>query len=166
MITILLGTNRPLSKTAAIGKIYSRLLNDLNVPHQILALESRNFFTRNEEMINIENEFLIPAEKYIFILPEYNGSFPGVLKLLMDNADIKKAWWFKKALLVGLADGRGGNLRGLDHLTSILHYLKVNVFYHKVIISKVNQMLDTNSQTLEANLEKEIQEQISGFLDF
>lgn len=166
MITILLGTNRPLSKTAEIGKIYNKFLNELNVPHQILTLEGKNFFTRNEEMISIENEYLIPAEKYIFILPEYNGSFPGVLKLLIDNADIKKAWWYKKALLVGLADGRGGNLRGLDHLTSILHYLKVNVFYHKVIISKVNQMLDTNAQTLEANLEKEIQEQISGFMNF
>ncbi len=166
MITIVLGTNRPLSKTAAIGKIYSKFLNELNIPHQVLTLEGKNFFIRNEEMINIENQYLIPAEKFIFILPEYNGSFPGVLKLLIDNADIKKAWWYKKAILIGLADGRGGNLRGLDHLTSILHYLKVNVFYHKIIISKVNQMLDTQSQTLESNLEKEIQEQISGFLNF
>lgn len=166
MVTIILGTNRHLSKTAEIGNIYSNILTDLNIAHQVLNLEGRNFFTRNEEMKAIEQEFLIATEKFIFILPEYNGSFPGVLKLLMDNSDIRKAWWFKKAMLVGLADGRGGNLRGLDHLTTILQYLKMNVFYQKVMISRVSEVLQQEDNTIDPQILEEIHSQIEGFMAY
>ena len=41
------------------------------------------------------------------VMPEYNGSFPGILKLLFDTTDIKRCWWHKKAALVGVASCRG-----------------------------------------------------------
>ncbi len=77
---------------------------------------------RTPEFIKIENEILIPTQKFIFIIPEYNGTFPGVLKAMIDNSDIKKAWYHKKALLTGVSTGRAGNLRGMDHLSASLHY--------------------------------------------
>ncbi len=35
------------------------------------------------------------------------AAFPGVLKALLDNSDIRSCWWHKKVALVGVADGRG-----------------------------------------------------------
>ena len=99
-------------------------------------------------------------------MPEYNGSFPGVLKVLFDITNIKECWWHKKALLVGLADGRGGNLRGIEHMTNILHYLKMNVHYNKLPISKINSELNEAGEFLNPVTTKAIAEQIEEFMAY
>ena len=99
-------------------------------------------------------------------MPEYNGSFPGVLKLMLDNSDIKKSWWHKKALLVGVADGRGGNLRGIEHMTNILHYLRMNVHYNKLPLSRINDEIDLNGNLLKPATQTAIEQQIEEFLNY
>ena len=74
-------------------------------------------------------------------MPEYNGSFPGIFKLLMGISDIAKCWNHKKVMLVGVANGRAGNLRGIDNMTNMCHYMKMNVFHHKLPISSVSAEL-------------------------
>lgn len=137
MVTIVSGTNRPGSMTLQLSKVYFELLKEQNVPVALLNLEGKAVWERTSEMLSIEKEYLIPADKFIFVLPEYNSSFPGIVKVMMDNSDIKKCWWYKKAMLTGVSDGRAGNLRGLEHMTSILHYLKVNVLYNKLLLSRI-----------------------------
>ncbi len=85
---------------------------------------------------------------------------------MMDNSDVKKCWWYKKAMLVGLSDGRAGNLRGLEHMTAILHYLKVNVLYNKLLLSKVNDEIDKDGLLLKPATQKLVHEQIEEFLRF
>ena len=99
-------------------------------------------------------------------MPEYNASFPGILKLMMDNSDIKKCWWFKKAALVGLSDGRAGNLRGLEHMTAILHYMKVNVLYNKLTLSRINEEINSKGELMKPETEDLINLQIEEFLKF
>ncbi|HZI69444.1 MAG TPA: NAD(P)H-dependent oxidoreductase, partial [Hanamia sp.] len=111
----------------------------------------------------IENEILIPAQKFLFIIPEYNGSYPGVLKALLDNSDIKKVWNYKKALLTGVATGRAGNLRGMDHLADTLHFLKMNVFYNKLPISVIDKVMDSKGHFNEETL-KAINHQLDEFI--
>lgn len=91
---------------------------------------------------------------------------PGILKLMMDNSDIRQCWWHKKAAMVGVADGRGGNLRGIEHMTNILHYLKMNVLYNKLPISKINEEMDTEGQWLRQDIQDAITEQIEQFLKY
>jgi chromate reductase, NAD(P)H dehydrogenase (quinone) len=99
-------------------------------------------------------------------VPEYNGTFPGVFKMLLDNSDIKTAWWHKRAMLVGVAAGRAGNLRGLDHLTNILNYIKVLVLPSKVPISNIAaELTDAGHFASEATL-KTAEAQVQDFLDF
>jgi chromate reductase, NAD(P)H dehydrogenase (quinone) len=166
MITIISCTNRQDSKTLQLAGIYKSYLSSKLVDVQLLSLLGKNVFERGNEMKAIEAQYLIPAEKFVFIMPEYNGSFPGVLKMLMDNSDIKKCWWHKKAMLVGLADGRAGNLRGLDHLTNILNYLKVNVHFNKLPFSRISEEIDANGNLLKESSGKIIEEQIAQFLQF
>lgn len=166
MITIISGTNRKGSMTLKVAKHYQKIMKQLGIDAHLISLEGLNIWERNAQFLQLEQEVLIPSEKFFFIMPEYNGSFPGILKLMMDNSDIRQCWWHKKAAMVGVADGRGGNLRGIEHMTNILHYLKMNVLYNKLPISKINEEMDTEGQWLRQDIQDAITEQIEQFLKY
>ena len=90
MYTIISGTNRIGSHTEKVAKEYKRILAEKNIDAPIITLLNLNVLHRNSEIIKAEDEVLIPTDKFIFIIPEYNGSYPGVLKALIDNSDIRK----------------------------------------------------------------------------
>lgn len=165
MYTIISGTNRVGSHTEKVAKEYHRILKEKNIDAGIFSLKNLDVLHRSPEILKIEAEILIPTKKFIFIIPEYNGSYPGVLKTLIDNSDIKNVWQFKKALLTGVATGRAGNLRGMDHLADTLHYLKMNVHYNKLPISVIDKVMDENGHLNKETL-RVINDQISDFIDF
>jgi len=164
MITIISGTNRIGSRTLQVAKHYYNVLKQYEPDLHLVSLEGLDLLRRSEDILKLEQDFLVPSSKFIIIMPEYNGSFPGILKLLLDNSDIKKCWWHKKALLVGLADGRGGNLRGIEHMTNILHYLKMNVHYNKLPLSKINEEMDAEGRFLRELTLNAIEEQLKHFV--
>jgi chromate reductase len=166
MTTIISGTNRNNSRTLQVAQFYSQILNQLQHPHHLVSLRNLDVYSRNEELKKLEKDIFIPSDRFIIIMPEYNGSFPGVLKALLDNSDIKQCWWHKKALLTGVADGRGGNLRGIEHMTNILHYLKMNVHYNKLPLSKINEEMDEAGNFIHDTTKRTIEEQIRSFIDY
>jgi chromate reductase len=166
MITIISGTNRKDSMTLRIARVYYNLFLEKTENVHLLSLEDLNVWERNEALIEVEQRYLIPADKFVFVMPEYNGSFPGILKLMMDNSDIRKCWWYKKAMLAGLADGRAGNLRGLDHMTNILNYLRIQVFYNKIPISRIFEEMSLDGHLMKSETEKVIRAQVNDFLNF
>jgi NAD(P)H-dependent FMN reductase len=164
-------TNRIGSKSLQIANFYQQLLQQKNIDCKILALENIpiNVFdinSKSEILKAIEIDLLMPATKFIFIVPEYNGSFPGALKMMMDCCDTKNVFWNKKAALVGLSDGRNGNLRGLDHLTGVLNYLKINVLHYKVNIPQVSKVVDANNNVIDAQTQNTLQKQMDEFINF
>lgn len=160
MYTIISGTNRIGSHTEKVALAYHKILKEKNIDAKIFTLKGINVLYRTPELMDIESEILIPTQKFIFIIPEYNGSYPGVLKAMIDNSDIYKVWNYKKALLTGVSTGRAGNLRGMDHLADTLHYMKMNVFYNKLPISVINKVMDK-----EGNLNEETFKAINNQLD-
>jgi chromate reductase len=70
----------------------------------------------------------------VFIVPEYNGSFPGVLKVFIDGLNFPNSFIHKKTAIVGISDGVQGGAIALSHLTDIFHYLGLNVLAQKVKI--------------------------------
>lgn len=165
MYTIISGTNRIGSHTEKVAREYQRILKEMKVDAPIFSLKNFDPLHRTEEFLKVENDILIPAQKFIFIIPEYNGSYPGVLKAMIDNSDIRKVWQYKKALLTGVATGRAGNLRGMDHLADTLHYLKMNVHYNKLPISVIDKVIDENGGLNEETLYA-INAQLIEFLKF
>lgn len=166
MITIISGTNRADSMTLKTASLYHKLLSERKADVHLLSLENKQVWERSPEMLDLENKYLIPAQKFIFIMPEYNASFPGILKLMIDNSDIKKCWWYKKAALVGVSDGRAGNLRGIEHMTAILHYMKVHVLYNKLLLSRINEEISNSGELIKEETENIINIQIEEFLKF
>ena len=153
MITIFSATNRPNNITQHISRYYYDLLKELKTDVQYFSLEDlpRGFIfengimgAMNDEFKNIVEQYVSNATKFVVVVPEYNGSFSGVFKAFVDSV-YPENFHNKKAALVGVASGRAGNLRGLDHLTNILNYLQMDVLPLKIPISGVNKLLDENN---------------------
>lgn len=164
--TIISGTDRPGSNTKKVANNYLRLLQEKGVDVQLLSLETEAVFAKDGQFTELAQTYLYPTDKYIIVMPEYNGSFPGVLKLLIDKSDVKTAWWNKKALLTGVATGRAGNLRGMEHLTGSLMHLKMMVHHNRLPISMVDKILDAEGNITDEGTLKAIGQQLDEFIGF
>lgn len=173
MITIISGTNRPDNNSQRVSRICQRMLKDRGVDAPILSMEqlpadflsSEMYGERSEVMEQLLTQLIEPADKYLFVVPEYNGSISGVLKVFIDSVD-PHTFHHKKASLVGVSAGFNGNLRGLDHLTSILHYLEVKVLPTQTKLSYIYESLEEGGELTDSTRKKELEEQIDRFLSF
>lgn len=174
MITVICGTNRKDSATGAFARYYFNTLKSKSKEEvKLLSLEDLpNDFChigmyaeagQIAGITSIQDEYMLPADKFIILSPEYNGSFPGVLKLFIDACSIreyKATFSGKKAGLVGIASGRAGNLRGLDHLTGVLNHVGTEVMPNKLPISGIGSLMndakDITNEDTKASIEKHI----------
>jgi chromate reductase, NAD(P)H dehydrogenase (quinone) len=164
MITIVSGTNRLGSNTLKVAKEYQQILKNKGVEARLFSLEGVNVLKRDADFEKIENEVIIPTTNFIFIVPEYNGSFPGVLKMLFDTSRVSEVWYNKQALITGNATGRAGNLRGMDHLADVLNHVKVTVHPNKLPISVVNKLMDEDGRFADIGTLAAINNQLDEFL--
>lgn len=163
-ITIISGTNRAGSNTLRVARQIEGMLLEKRVRAGLLSLEGLDLNGRTGLLEDIERELLFPARKFIIVAPEYNGSYPGCLKTMIDLTDIKQAWWGKKAMLTGVSTGRAGNLRGMEHLTGTLNYLKVTVLPNRLPISVVDKLMDAEGVIRDAPTLAAMSAQIDEFL--
>lgn len=164
MITIISGSNRPGSNSQKIAKAYLDILTKKNIAAQLFSLEEHEVFNRNEYFIKVEAEYLLAADKFIFVIPEYNGSYPGIVKLMIDNTDVAKCWANKKALITGVASGRAGNLRGMEHFTGSLMHMKMHVHPNRLPISAVHTLMNADNKLIDEATLKLIDTQVDEFL--
>ncbi|MFT4759745.1 MAG: chromate reductase [Paraglaciecola sp.] len=163
MITIICGTNRPNSETAKFSKKYFdllkakgtdvKLLELEKIPHDWFFAEMYDSKKQAESIAKVQEEYFFSADKLLFVSPEYNGSFPGVLKLFLDAISIReypRNFKNKKAALSGIASGRAGNLRGIDHLTGVLHHVGTTVMPQNLPISSIGGLKNEDGEINEA----------------
>ncbi len=174
MITIVAGTNRPLSKTIEVAHFYQSLLQSHQTASQILDLAELpddfvfsalyNNVGQNEEF-NAMHDVMAGSEKFVFVVPEYNNSFPGVLKAFIDGMSYPSVLTNKKCALVGISDGVQGNSLGLSHFTDVLNYLGMNVLAQKVRIPFMQKNF-VDGEIKDAFITKLIDEQARLLLAF
>jgi len=165
MYTIISGTNRLNSHTEKVAIEYQEILRKKNIEASIFSLKNIELLKKNSVFSTLEAGVLVPTRKYIFIIPEYNGSYPGVLKAMIDISDVK-TWWWKKALLTGISTGRAGNLRGMDHLSDSLQHLNIFVHPNKLPISVIDKVMDENGVIHSESTLKAINKQLDEFIEF
>jgi NAD(P)H-dependent FMN reductase len=173
MITILCTTHRPASRTMSVASFYRNLLQSKGTEAVILSMDElpRDFILtdmfdrRTDTFLDIINNKIVPAEKLIAVVPEYNGSLPGIFKTFLDACP-PEIFYGKKTALTGIADGRAGNQRGLDHLTSIFHHLKMEVLSTRVLISGIAKEMNENGGFNNPATVRLIEKQLDLFLKF
>lgn len=173
MMTLICGTNRPNSNSEFIVKNYLELAKKQGVEANTYSLadlpddfiNASAYGTPPDSFSQILNNIIAPSSHFVFVVPEYNGSYPGILKVFLDTIH-PKVWQGKKAALVGVATGRAGNLRGLDHLVGVLHYLQVEVYSQKPLLSSVHQCLNTDGNLVNEEYIDLLNSQLLKFKDF
>jgi chromate reductase len=173
MITIISGTDRTGSSTLKLSKYYQKRLQEKGEKAQLLSLEDLpdNFIKtdlygkRSESFTPIQN-IISGSDKFIFVIPEYNGSFPGVLKTFIDACSFPQSFYNKKAALVGVSSGKYGNIRGVDHFTGICNYMHLNVMALKIHIPGIHKELDADDKLFNPDTLKFTEEQLDKFIIF
>jgi chromate reductase len=174
MIAIISGTNRQNSNSLKIAKLYQSVLAQRQIEANIIDLATlpQDFvfsalYEHNgkHETFNLFRKQIADAKKLIFIVPEYNSSYPGVLKAFIDGLPYPDAFIGKKAALVGLSAGPLGNAWGLSHLTDIFHYLNMEVLATKVRLASIRTHMAEDKLT-NATYHDLIAKQIDKFLQF
>lgn len=175
MITILIGTNRPRSRAAHLATIYAGLLAELGAESQPLSLTElpADFTTsalynnagRHDDYNRLASK-LEASNKLIIIVPEYNGSFPGVLKAFIDGLPYPGGIRGKKAALVGLSDGGQGGSLAMSHLTDILMYLGTAVLPERVRLPFIGKELSEQGGLMNELPRQLLREQAVALLAF
>ncbi|MEQ9423795.1 MAG: NAD(P)H-dependent oxidoreductase [Cyclobacteriaceae bacterium] len=175
MYIIISSTNRRHAVTWKLCLIYKRLLSkrglevetiDLHkLPHDYLASALYENSGKNHDF-NAYRNLMLKAQKYIFIVPEYNGSFPGVLKAFIDGLQFPETFTNKKCALVGLSSGVQGAGLALSHLTDIFNYCGMNVLAFKPKLARIEENMDMSELVLTDLYQQLLEEQVEKLVEF
>jgi len=173
MTTLISATNREGSNTLKLTKIYQSILEEKGHESSILSLRDlpeniliSDLYGKRSQAFEPFQHKINQSKKYIFLIPEYNGSFPGVLKLFIDCLEYPGSFHGKKAALVGLSTGSYGNIRGVDHFTGISHYMGLDILPLKIHIPHIKKELDSHGTIPEGQTLSFIHQQINAFISF
>ncbi|NNC84033.1 MAG: NAD(P)H-dependent oxidoreductase [Flavobacteriales bacterium] len=173
MIGIVSGTNRADNLSCQIANLYAQLLENEGAEHVLIDLRDlpRDIAfaeTYGERSADYTRQFVQPmedCEKFVFVIPEYNGGFPGILKLFIDSIP-PRAFYYKKAGLIGLSNGRGGAARAMDQFSNVLNYLRVDVIAQKPKLSAIHQALGKEGDLMDEEYATRLKEHVKKMLAF
>lgn len=174
MIAIICGTNRKNSNSFKLAKQYKTLLEEKGVTSTIIDLEklpsdflTTAFYENTGKNKSFEPtmELMKESEKYVFIVPEYNGSFPGVLKLFIDALEFPSTLKGKKCAMVGLSSGVQGSALAMSHLTDIFNYLGMHVLAQKPKLMQIHDRME-NGEVADKLGVQLLKEQVEALIKF
>jgi chromate reductase len=173
MVTIIASTNRPQSSTYKLAKYYQKTLLAKGLNADILSLAelpdtliATDLYGKRSAAFQQIQDRVTATDKFLFIIPEYNGSFPGILKTFVDACSFPQSFYEKKAALVGLSSGRYGNIRGIEHFTGICNYIHLHVMPLKIHITDFKNELDADGNLINPETIAFTSEQMDKFIKF
>jgi NAD(P)H-dependent FMN reductase len=139
-ITLICGTNRKDAISLQVTEYYEKVLKEMGCQTVLINLSQLppdfafsalyDNYGKNDTF-NYYVDLMLESKKYVFVVPEYNGSFPGALKTFIDGLAYPNTFRNKKGALVGLASGGHGASLALSHLTDILNFCGLNLLAYK-----------------------------------
>ena len=177
MITVISGTNRPDSRTLVFARYYAALLRELGEEVRVLDLADlhHGYFDgkmydplgNDPQLVEWQREYIQQANKLAVFVPEYNGSYPGVLKLFIDGIsviDYAGNFGGKHVALIGVSTGRAGNLRGIDHLADVFAHMGAWVLPNRLPLSSVEGLLEEDS-LIDEPTKKTLRDQVKQLIE-
>ncbi len=149
-ITLILGTRREGAYSQKVAKHIAKIAGEyFNV----------TFVDPHEEEYKIENDHQVTkaykkaiseAEGFILVYPEYNHSFPGTLKSLLDGGFGE--YTLKPFMLVGVSDGKWGGVRATEALLPILKAFGAYPLQKDVYVTEVDKKVDAQGLLTDQEL--------------
>lgn len=172
-ILVIIGTNRPGSSTSKVARLlcghYEQAganvspLNLSDLPREVF--EPTAYASKPPAMVALQQRVLEASGLHI-VMPEYNGSFPGVLKYFIDMLKFPESFERKPVAFVGLSAGLWGALRAVEQLQMIFAYRNAYLYPERVFLPGINQKLDADGRFIDTELDQRLQRQAVGFRQF
>ncbi len=164
-ITVILGSVRPDSKTREAAKVVMKRIKSIGGSPQLLDPQDfrvshlgGDFSTEiREKMMNM----IGGSSGVIICTPEYNGTFSSVLMAIFENLGYPLAIAGKPISLLGVASGKIGAIKALEHLRSVCSHCGAIVLPTSLSIAEVDKVFDEK----KGELTFQVQDQISQFTD-
>ena len=172
-ITLISGTNRQGSKTLLLTRNIEQKLHSAGVSAQVLDLRglpqtllSPTAYDEKPATFSAFAESVLQSDGLYVVAPEYNGGFPGVLKLFIDMLPFPESFEGRPVAFVGLAAGQFGNTRGIEQLQMVFGYRNAHIFPKRIFIPRVAKELNEEGRLVDPKHDARLQTQVDGFIDF
>jgi NAD(P)H-dependent FMN reductase len=173
MITVISGTNRPGSNTRKIAVLIQEMLQEAGeevtlldlaeLPPEIFADSS---YASKPGSFAAFQEQMIETDGVLTVIPEYNGSFPGVFKYFIDMLSFPESLYEKPAAFVGISSGRWGGLRAVEHLEMVFQYRHAHLFGRRCFIPGIGQVLDETGHISDPDIAERLKKTALDFARF
>jgi NAD(P)H-dependent FMN reductase len=172
-ILIISGTNRPDSNAMRVSKLIEGHYRAIGVAPNLFSLtdlpreifDGAAYATKPPKMLEIQQRVLDASGLHI-VTPEYNGSFPGVLKYFIDMLKFPESFEAKCVAFTGEAAGLWGALRPIEQLAQIFIYRNAHVFPDRVFIPGISQKFDADGKFNDPAINERLAKQAAGFARF
>lgn len=172
-LKIISGTDRPGSNALRISKYLQKEYRQEGIEADIIDLQHFPLdkvvggkYGDDLPEVDAFVEGSVKADGLVIVCPEYNGGYPGILKLFIDYFPFPESLDKKPIALVGEANGAFGALRAVEQLQQVLGYRNAHVFPERVFISRVNENFDEKQGVKDDFQQQLLMSQIAGFPQF
>lgn len=152
MICIIVGTNRPKSRSKILANIAAQKFKKAGQKVEILDLAELDYSQLTGNLYGTALESLPEAlqsmikkvnecDGLYIVCPEYNGSMPGALKYFIDFWDYPKSFEFRPVAFLGLGF-RFAGLRPVEHLQQVFGYRNAFVYPERIFVPNITDKLD------------------------
>jgi NAD(P)H-dependent FMN reductase len=128
------GLNRKLAET-----IKATVVKNATRPTEVAIL--------NANAIN--TEVLSQYQFQIWVVPEWNGTFPFTFKELIDNSGYPSKLAGTYVLLVGTSETTFGNVMGISHLQYVLQLIGAHPTPKTISIPSLSKVIEERDERLE-----------------
>jgi chromate reductase, NAD(P)H dehydrogenase (quinone) len=111
-------------------------------------------------------ELVLSADGVIMATPEYHGSYSSVMKLVIDNLGFPSSLKGKPIALLGVAAGRIGAIKALEHLRSVASHVGGLVLPGPVSVPNVHAAFAPDGGLIDARTEEMVRGVLTGLQDY
>lgn len=174
-LQIISGTDRPGSYALRISRYLKNMYHQLDMDIVAGIIDLQDFpaekvvggkYGKKIPEVEAFVQPLLDADGLCIVVPEYNGGYPGILKLLIDYLPFPGALEKKPVSFVGEATGAFGAMRAVEQLQQVVGYRNAHVFPERVFIPRVNRNFDEENGIRDSVQQELLESQIRNFARF
>ena len=174
MICVISGSirdgNNSIKLATHIGGLYRTLGEDVALLDlQELPGEGFQGGVYGEKPESVQERFIdnvLASDGLVVVVPEYNGSFSGVLKHFIDLLPYPDSFDCRPVAFVGIAGGYYGGLRAVEQLQMVFAYRNAYLFNRRVFIPSAYGVFDDDGEITDEELKERLALQAEKFQAF
>ena len=158
-IVVIPGTNRAGSLSVRLAALVASSYRTLDCSVDLLELALGADFLE-------PSAYKEPAAAVVFIVPEYNGSYPGILKLFIDMLPYPQGFDQRPCAFIGHAAGQFQGLRAVEHLQGVAGYRNAHLYPGRVFIGDSYRQYTPQGELVDPDLATRLVQQGTGFVHY